>query len=166
MTSPSRAGAIRAAGLRGVTALVAVAIALQVALRVIAFGGLDNATRCVHMAGQLARAGIALAIVSVSPDCPAETVAPGGDPRHLIACAGMTALAVGLIYAGTSARALKTCRSVRALIVRNVWRRVIALAGAPVIIWRRHVAGYREPARPGQLPWHVACGTRGPPRLA
>lgn len=157
---------IRAASLRGLFALAFAATVVQAALRVAAFGGLDHATRCVHLAGRLARAGITFAIVSVSPDCPAETVTPGGDARHLVACAAFAALAVVLIHLGTSARAARMCKSVRALAHANVWRRVLALADTPVLLPLRSIGEYREPGTSPRRPWRGFCGTRGPPVAA
>lgn len=141
-------------------AAVAAATA-QLVLRLVAFAGIDQATRCVFLAGRLARAGIALAIVSVSPDCPAETFAPGGDFRHVLAWSVLGALTVGLIYAGTSVPAQRACRFAAGL--SRVWHRLPTFAGSPACVSVTFAGRYPEPdLRPRRM-CRQACGLRGPP---
>ncbi|GAB3556879.1 hypothetical protein [Spelaeicoccus albus] len=161
-----RAQRIRARLLRMVFSAAVVAAAVQVGLRLVAVAGIDHATRCVYLAGRLARAGIALAIVSVSPDCPAEEVTPGGDFAALMVWLLIGAACIGLIYAGTSARAARACRFAAALSRGEIWRRLLALADTPSGICGPRRASYREPATRTRLVRCEPCGMRGPPLCA
>ncbi|WP_426309536.1 hypothetical protein [Cellulosimicrobium sp. E-16] len=136
--------------------------------------------QCVTVPGAWGVAGMHLALVHETPDCPSGT-ALGGDPAAMVTVVGVLALPVVVAHAvaaavawGVSAWARRAHDRSRAVVAgaAQALRRVVRGAGRPV---GALVAGARRVVRPvpdavpvalHHLADAVVRTRRGPPRLA